>query len=107
MAVSMPYRIQRIDEFIRQLDAGDFKLRVRVLEAERAARRASVLQMATIYTVLGGSLLNVGITLTAQGMDNFATGSYIGAEAEAGEVEEDAKLVKPLTSVGSSKLSEE
>lgn len=77
--VAMPYRIQHIDEFIQQLEAGDLKLRVRVFEAERAATRASVMQMATIYTVLGGTLLNTGVTLTAQGMENLATVSYIGA----------------------------
>ena len=115
--IAMPYKIQRIDEFIQQLDAGDLKLRVRVLEvcqkmsgrfyplkwwflqdipsgldistiteylififqAERAARRATVMQMATIHTVLASTLLNVGVTLTAQGVENFATVSYIGA----------------------------
>lgn len=30
--ISMPYRVQRIEEFVRQLDSGDLKLRVRVLE---------------------------------------------------------------------------
>ena len=30
--VSMPMRIQRIDELLQQLEAGDLKLRVRVLE---------------------------------------------------------------------------
>lgn len=30
--LSMPYRIQQIEEFIRQLESGDLKLRVRVLE---------------------------------------------------------------------------
>ena len=30
--VSMPMRIQRIDEILQQLEAGDLKLRVRVLE---------------------------------------------------------------------------
>ncbi|RRT56895.1 hypothetical protein B296_00047572, partial [Ensete ventricosum] len=30
--ISMPYRIQRIEEFIKQLESGDLKLRVRVLE---------------------------------------------------------------------------
>lgn len=30
--VSMPYRIQHIDEIIQQLESGDLKLRVRVLE---------------------------------------------------------------------------
>ena len=28
----MPYRVQRIEEFTKQLEAGDLKLRVRVLE---------------------------------------------------------------------------
>ncbi len=28
----MPLRVQRVDEVIRQLEAGDLKLRVRVLE---------------------------------------------------------------------------
>uniref|UniRef100_A0A0D6QZN2 ABC1 atypical kinase-like domain-containing protein n=1 Tax=Araucaria cunninghamii TaxID=56994 RepID=A0A0D6QZN2_ARACU len=77
--VSMPYRIQRIDEFIQQLERGDLKLRVRVFEAERAARKASVMQMATIYTVLGGTLLNTGAMLSSQGMQNFAIVSYVGA----------------------------
>ena len=30
--MSMPYRVQRIEEFTEQLEAGDLKLRVRVLE---------------------------------------------------------------------------
>lgn len=31
-AVAMPLRVQRVDEVMRQLEAGDLKLRVRVLE---------------------------------------------------------------------------
>ncbi|CAI0383431.1 unnamed protein product [Linum tenue] len=30
--MSMPYRVQRIEEFVQQLESGDLKLRVRVLE---------------------------------------------------------------------------
>lgn len=30
--ISMPYRIQRIEDFVKQLESGDLKLRVRVLE---------------------------------------------------------------------------
>ncbi|KAF3776316.1 Uncharacterized protein EJ110_NYTH48568 [Nymphaea thermarum] len=77
--ISMPYRVQRIEEFVKQLESGDLKLRVRVLEAERAARRASIMQMATVYTVLGGTLLNVGISLSLQGNQVVANGSFIGA----------------------------
>ncbi|KAL2458305.1 Protein kinase superfamily protein [Forsythia ovata] len=77
--MSMPYRIQRIEDFVKQLDSGDIKLRVRVLESERAARKANLLQMATMYTVLGGTLLNLGITLNSQGNQIIANGSFVGA----------------------------
>ncbi|KAF8014844.1 hypothetical protein BT93_H0590 [Corymbia citriodora subsp. variegata] len=78
-AVSMPYRVQRIEEIVNQLESGDLKLRVRVLESERAARKATILQMATMYTVFGCTLLNLGVTLTNQGSQIFANGSFIGA----------------------------
>lgn len=77
--ISMPYRIQRIEDFVKQLESGDLKLRVRVLESERAARKANILQMATIYTVFGGTLLNLGITLGSQGSQFVANGSFLGA----------------------------
>ncbi|KAI4305624.1 hypothetical protein L6164_028980 [Bauhinia variegata] len=78
-AISMPHRVQRIEEFVKQLEAGDLKLRVRVLESERAARKATVLQMATMYTVIGGTLLNLGVALSSQGNLAFVNGSFIGA----------------------------
>ncbi|CAI9090022.1 OLC1v1024705C1 [Oldenlandia corymbosa var. corymbosa] len=77
--VSMPYRIQRIEEFVKELESGDLKLRVRVLESERAARKATILQMATMYTVLGGTLLNLGVTFSNQGSPVIANGSFVGA----------------------------
>ncbi|XP_020234378.1 protein ACTIVITY OF BC1 COMPLEX KINASE 7, chloroplastic [Cajanus cajan] len=77
--MSMPYRVQKIEEFTKQLEAGDLKLRVRVLESERAARKATALQMATMYTVIGGTLLNLGITMSSQGNIAVANGSFIGA----------------------------
>ncbi|KAH9745352.1 protein ACTIVITY OF BC1 COMPLEX KINASE 7 [Citrus sinensis] len=77
--VSMPYRVQRIEEVVNQLEAGDLKLRVRVLESERAAKKATILQIATIRAVFGGSLLNLGVTLSGQAHKVLATGSFIGA----------------------------
>ncbi|KAL6999878.1 Protein ACTIVITY OF BC1 COMPLEX KINASE 7, chloroplastic, variant 2 [Sarracenia purpurea var. burkii] len=77
--ISMPYRVQQIEEFVKQLESGDLKLRVRVLESERAARKATILQMATMYTVLGGTLLNLGVTFSNQGIQVIANGSFIGA----------------------------
>lgn len=35
--------------------------------------------MATMYTVIGGTLLNLGVTFTSQGSQMFANGSFIGA----------------------------
>ncbi|GFY97687.1 protein kinase superfamily protein [Actinidia rufa] len=77
--MSMPYRVQQIEEFVKQLESGDVKLRVRVLESERAARKATILQMATMYTVLGCTLLNLGVTFSNQGTQAVANGSFIGA----------------------------
>ncbi|KAK2986456.1 hypothetical protein RJ640_011894 [Escallonia rubra] len=77
--MSMPYRVQRIEEFVKQLESGDVKLRVRVLESERAASKATILQMATMYTVLGGTLLNLGVALSNQGGQVIANGSFVGA----------------------------
>lgn len=77
--ISMPYRVQQIEEFVKQLESGDLKLRVRVLESERAARKATILQMATIYTVLGGTLLNLGVSFSNQGSEVIANGSFVGA----------------------------
>ncbi|KAG9134187.1 hypothetical protein Leryth_024028 [Lithospermum erythrorhizon] len=78
-AVSMPSRVQRIEEFVKQLEAGELKLRVRVLESERAARKATILQMATMYTVAGSTLLNLGISFSYQGSQILANGSLVGA----------------------------
>lgn len=77
--ISMPSRIQKIEDFVKQLESGDLKLRVRVLESERAARKATILQMATIYTALSGALFNVGVTLSSQGNQAVANGAFIGA----------------------------
>ncbi|KAH6788635.1 Protein kinase superfamily protein [Perilla frutescens var. frutescens] len=77
--ISMPYRIQRIEDIVKQLESGDLKLRVRVLESERAARKATILQMATIYTVCGGTLMNLGVTFINQGDQAVANGLFVAA----------------------------
>ncbi|KOM26422.1 hypothetical protein LR48_Vigan272s001000 [Vigna angularis] len=95
-SISMPYRVQRIEEFVKQLESGDLKLRVRVLESERAARKATILQMATMYSVLGGTLLNLGITLSSQGNQAFANGSFLGAGIFAALLLRSMQRVKKL-----------
>lgn len=77
--ISMPYRVQKIEEFVKQLESGDLKLRVRVLESERAARKATVLQMATVYAVLSGTLVNLGVTISSQGNQVVANAAFVCA----------------------------
>ena len=49
-------------------------------QAERAARRASVMQMATINTIFAVGLANMGVTLsTAQGITAVSNSSFLGA----------------------------
>jgi hypothetical protein len=71
-AAAMPLRVQRIESTMGLLESGDLKLRVRVLEAERAARRAGVLQVGGwlagwLAGWVGGSVvlswLNIGCLL--------------------------------------------
>ncbi|KAJ4763193.1 Protein kinase superfamily protein [Rhynchospora pubera] len=94
--ISMPYRVQKIEDFVQQLESGDLKLRVRVLESERAARKATILQMATMYTALGGTLLNVGVTLNSQGNQLVANGSFVGAGVMLALVVRSMQRVKKL-----------
>lgn len=49
------------------------------LQSERAARKANILQMATIYTVCGGTFLNLGVTFVNQGSEAIANGSFVAA----------------------------
>ncbi|XP_024524239.1 protein ACTIVITY OF BC1 COMPLEX KINASE 7, chloroplastic [Selaginella moellendorffii] len=79
--VAMPMRVQHIEKFMQQLEDGDIKLRVRVLEAERAARKSSVLQTTTMNLVAAATLVNVGVTLSTQGLQDFAIASFLGAGA--------------------------
>jgi predicted unusual protein kinase regulating ubiquinone biosynthesis (AarF/ABC1/UbiB family) len=53
-AAAMPQRVQRIESTLQQLESGDLKLRVRVLEAERAARRGGVMQVGCMACCKGG-----------------------------------------------------
>ncbi|CAM6098327.1 unnamed protein product [Calypogeia fissa] len=79
-AVAMPLRIQRMDEIITKLEAGDVKLRVRVLEAERAARRASIQQSATLNVVAAACLINIGVQLTiAEGLSPLTASPFAAA----------------------------
>lgn len=44
--VAMPARVEQMSSTLSGLEGGEIKLRVRALEVERAARRASIMQVA-------------------------------------------------------------
>lgn len=66
-AAAMPFRIEKIEGTLGQIESGDVRLRVRVLEAERAARRAGVMQLATLNSVMSVGLLNIGTQFVLSG----------------------------------------
>ncbi|PNW79848.1 hypothetical protein CHLRE_08g369150v5 [Chlamydomonas reinhardtii] len=83
-AAAMPLRVQRIESTLSQLEAGDLKLRVRVLEGERANRRQGIMQAATLHTVASVGLLNVGTQLALSGGRDGAAGVVLALSAVFG-----------------------
>ncbi|KAL7583356.1 hypothetical protein Lser_V15G45547 [Lactuca serriola] len=77
--MSMPYRVQHIEDFIKQIETGDLKLHVRVLESERAAQKTRILQIATMYTAIWCMLINLGVILTIHGNLFLANGLFISS----------------------------
>eukprot|EP00890_Picochlorum_soloecismus_P002160 jgi/Picsp_1/2945/NSC_01170-R1_protein kinase domain-containing protein len=65
-AAAMPMRVQRIEKAVRGLELGDWKPRVRVLEAERTARKAGIMQVATLQSIASMGFFNAGIQFALQ-----------------------------------------
>ncbi|EIE27253.1 ABC1-domain-containing protein [Coccomyxa subellipsoidea C-169] len=82
-AMAMPGRVEKIDETLQQLRGGDLKLRVRALELERAARRSSILQGATMSAIAGGTLVNLGSQLIISGQSGVG-GTLLAGSAVFG-----------------------
>lgn len=78
-AAAVPARVAAISEAVDALTAGDLKLRVRDLEGERAARRAGIMQSATLNAVGAVGLLNVGVQLALAGRAGPADAVLVGA----------------------------
>lgn len=60
----MPNRVERIERIIGEIESGELKPKTRVIEAEIALRRASIMQVATIEAVASMGLVNLGIELS-------------------------------------------
>lgn len=49
---AMPQRVEQMSSTLSGLEGGEIKLRVRALEVERAARRASIMQVCVLQVCL-------------------------------------------------------
>lgn len=63
VAVTQPRRTAFVQDVTRRLEQGDFKLRVRALETERALERSALVQSNIFNAVCCGVLVNCAITL--------------------------------------------
>ncbi|GMH70585.1 hypothetical protein TrST_g14049 [Triparma strigata] len=63
MAVTQPRRTAFVEDVVRRLEQGDFKLRVRALETERALERTTLVQSNVFNAVVSGVLLNSAMVL--------------------------------------------
>ncbi|XP_042475636.1 protein ACTIVITY OF BC1 COMPLEX KINASE 7, chloroplastic-like isoform X2 [Macadamia integrifolia] len=79
--IAAPYAQELLDLKEKQRSGTQLveEIRRQANDSERAAQKATVLQMATIFTVFGGTLLNIGITVSSLGSQVIANGSFIGA----------------------------
>jgi len=67
MAVTQPRRMAVVEDISKRLESGDFKLRVRALEAERRLTRADLVQSNIFKGVVATLIFNVGVMLLSQG----------------------------------------
>lgn len=66
--VQSPRKVAQIEDTLRRAEQGDLKLRVRVLESERAFKRIDIVQQTMVNAIMASMFLNAGIVLTAAGV---------------------------------------
>lgn len=76
-AVQSPRKIANLDNTITKMERGDLKLRVRVLESERAFKRMELVQNNMGIAIAASGFLNMGILLATVG----ATGGSLSLAA--------------------------
>mmetsp|Transcript_10521 Transcript_10521/g.23356 ORF Transcript_10521/g.23356 Transcript_10521/m.23356 type:complete len:700 (+) Transcript_10521:107-2206(+) len=64
-AVTQPRRVARVEDTITRMEQGDLKVRVRVLESEKAFKRMEIAQGNMITAVAAGTFLNLGVMLAS------------------------------------------
>lgn len=76
--VQSPRRLQHVNEVVTQLERGDLRLRVRVLESEAAFARMEATQGSLTAAVMATLLLNAGTALASRAT---AGPAVVGARA--------------------------
>lgn len=71
--VTQPRRVAKVENSIRRLEQGDFKLRVRALEVERQLERSKLVQKNTFSAVVSGLFLQTGIIASSLGRGVLAS----------------------------------
>ena len=79
-----PNRLEDVAATLRRLEAGDLKLRVRALEAERALARVAAGQRAAAAALVASTLVNVGTVLAVAGARAGAGAGAAAGAAAAG-----------------------
>merc|ERR1711982_199742 len=64
MAITQPRRTAQVQDVTKRLEQGDFKLRVRALEAERMLERSKIFNNNLFNAVLSCLFLNSGLCLS-------------------------------------------
>lgn len=62
--VQSPRRVKHVNDVVTQLETGDLRLRVRVLEAEEAFARIEAVQESLTAAVMATLFLNAGVFLS-------------------------------------------
>ena len=63
-AVQQPRKVANIERILTKMEQGDLKLRVRVLESERAFQRMNLLQSNMALGLAASTFLNIGVLLS-------------------------------------------
>lgn len=94
MLVTQPRRTAKVQDITTRLEQGEFKLRVRALEVERAMERTKLVQSNIFTAVSSGLLLNTGICLASLASGStgaiplsralFAAAAIVGAKVPLG-----------------------
>ena len=74
-----PIQIEEASTVLSRLENGDFKPRVRALEAERALQRMQQWQVVLSCLVCATTLVNMGTVLKVSALMTHSTVSFIGA----------------------------